>query len=96
MAIEIHKTAINTPEIQSAGPLPNLKGVYLSHARLFFASQQEGTGSPQNIAHGLGVAPAGVIAIPTDGGTLAYGTHTATNVVLTCTTAKHFDVLAWL
>jgi hypothetical protein len=55
-----------------------------------------GTGASQNIAHGLGAVPAGVICIPTDGGTVTYGTHTSTNVVVTATNAKHFDVLAWL
>ena len=45
---------------------------------------------------GLGAVPAGVLCVPTDGGTVTYGTHTATNVVVTVTNAKHFDVLAWL
>jgi len=96
MAIEVHKTAINTPEIQSAGPLPNLHGFYLSKGKTFFASQQVGTGANQNLAHGLGAVPAGVMAVPTDGGTIAYGAHTATNVVVDCTSGKHYDVLAWL
>jgi len=73
-----------------------LKGVFLSLQKLFFASQQAGTGSSQSIAHGLGAVPVGVICVPTDGGTITYGTHTATNVVVTVTNAKHFDVLAWL
>ncbi len=94
--LEVKKTAVNAPEFQSKGPLPNLKGLFLSNAKLFFASQQAGTGASQNIAHGLGAAPAGVICIPTDGGTVTYGAHTATNVLVTATNAKHFDVLAWL
>ncbi len=96
MAVKIEKTPVNAPEFQSNGPLPNLKGVYLSKAKMFFASQQTGTGSSQSIAHGLGAVPAGVICIPTDGGTVTYGTHTATNVVVTVTSGKKFDVLAWL
>jgi hypothetical protein len=96
MAAEIHKTAINAPEFQTNGPLPNFKGFYLSKGKFFFGSQQAGTGSSQNIAHGLGATPAGVIAIPTDGGTVTYGAHTATNAVVTCTAAKKFDIIAWL
>ena len=94
--VEIKKVPVNAPEFQSNGPHPKLKGVFLSLQKLFFASQQAGTGSSQSIAHGLGVVPAGVLCIPTDGGTVTYGTHTATNVVVTVTSAKHFDVLAGL
>ena len=96
MATEIHKTAVNAPEFQSSGPLPNLKGIFLSKGKFFFASQQAGTGAAQNIAHGLGAVPAGVVAIPTDGGTVTYGAHTSTNVIVNCTSAKKFDVIAWL
>src|ERR1039458_1516733 len=94
--VEIKKVPVNAPEFQSNGPHPKLKGVFLSLQKLFFASQQAGTGASQNVAHGLGAVPAGVICIPTDGGTVTYGTHTETNVVVTVTNAKHFDVLAWL
>lgn len=94
--VEIKKVPVNAPEFQSNGPHPKLKGVFLSLQKLFLASQQAGTGSSQSIAHSLGAVPAGVICIPTDGGTVTYGTHTATNVVVTVTNAKHFDVLAWL
>jgi len=94
--VEIKKVPVNAPEFQSNGPHPKLKGIFLSLQKLFFASQQAGTGASQNVAHGLGAVPAGVICIPTDGGTVTYGAHTATNVVVTVTNAKHFDVLAWL
>ena len=96
MAVEIHKTAINTPEIQSAGPNTKLKGFLLSNGKVYLGSQKVGTGAAQNIAHGLGAVPAGVIAIPTDAGTVTYGTHTSTNVVITGTLNGHFDILAWL
>ena len=96
MAAEIHKTAINAPEFQTNGPLPNFKGFLLSKGKFFFASQQTGAGANQNIAHGLGAVPAGVMAVPTDGGAVVYGAHTATNVVVNCTAAKHYDVIAWL
>jgi hypothetical protein len=64
--------------------------------KLFFSSQVVGTGSSQNVAHGLGAVPAGVVAVPTDGGTVTYGTHTSTNVVVNVTSGKHVDVIAWL
>jgi hypothetical protein len=94
--IEVKKVPQYAPEFQSNGPQPKFKGIYPSLQKQFFASQQAGTGAPQNIAHGLGAAPVGVLCIPTDGGAVTYGTHTATNVVVTVTNAKHFDVLAWL
>jgi hypothetical protein len=61
---------------------------------VFHAAQVSGTGSAQSVAHGLGVAPAFVMIVPTDGGTVTYGTHTSTNVVFTGTISDHFDVLA--
>ena len=64
-------------------------------AKLFFSAQATGTGSSQNIAHGLGVTPSVVLLVPTDGGTVLPGTHTSTNVVATVTSGKKFDVLAW-
>jgi len=94
--VEVKKVPVNAPEFQSNGPHPKFKGLYPSLQKQFFASQQVGTGSSQNVAHGLGATPAGVMCIPTDGGTVTYGTHTSTNVVVTVTNAKHFDVLAWL
>ena len=94
--VQIIKTPVYAPEFQSNGPHPKLKGISLSLQKLFLASQQVGTGATQNIAHGLGAVPAGVLAIPTDGGTVTYGTHTATNVVVTVTSGKHVDVIAWL
>jgi len=94
--IEVHKTPIAAPDFQTPGPLPNFKGFYPSKGKVFIANQQTGTGASQNIAHGLGAAPAAVLAIPTDGGTVVYGTHTSTNAVVTVTAGKKFDVVAWL
>lgn len=69
---------------------------------LFVSAEQTGTGSPQNIAHGLGVAPAAVFTAPTDTApattgvyTLTEGAHDATNVVVTVTSGKKFKVMAW-
>lgn len=66
-----------------------------------------GTGSPQNFAHGLGVAPSDVVVVPTGGHdgaggagtqfpTVTLGTHTTTNVVVTVSAGAKFYVLARL
>jgi len=69
----------------------------------FASTEQTGTGSSQNVAHGLGVAPTLVIVTVTEHpGTpdtgafdIAEGTHTTTNVVVTVTTGVKFKVYAW-
>lgn len=68
---------------------------------IFISTEQTGTGSAQNIAHGLGVAPTNVVVIPTDTApatageyTVTQGTHTTTNAVVTVTTGKKFVVIA--
>jgi predicted RecA/RadA family phage recombinase len=68
---------------------------------LFQSTEQTGTGSAQNIAHGLGVIPGLILYYPTDLApatagvfTVVEGTHTTTNVVLTVTTGKKFKVVA--
>lgn len=67
---------------------------------VFQSAEQTGTGSPQNVAHGLGVAPSLVIVTLTEfADTLAVdvaeGTHTATNVVLTVASGAKFKVYAF-
>jgi hypothetical protein len=69
---------------------------------VFVSAEQTGTGSAQNVAHGLGVIPRFVVIVPTDltpATTGSYvvteGTHTTTNVVVTVTTSKKFKVLAF-
>lgn len=71
------------------------------HNRIFISAEQTGTGSAQNVAHGLGVIPAAVFIAPTDltpatvgSYSVTEGTHTTTNVVVTVTTSKKFKVLA--
>lgn len=69
---------------------------------VFVSSEQTGTGSSQNVAHGLGVTPRYVLVAPTEHpGTpdtgafdIAEGTHTSTNVVVTVTVNVKFKVLA--
>jgi predicted RecA/RadA family phage recombinase len=69
--------------------------------QIFVSAEQTGTGSAQNVAHGLGVTPSFVMIAPTDTApsttgayTAVEGTHTSTNVVVTVTTSKKFKVLA--
>lgn len=71
--------------------------------RNFVSAETTATGSAQNVAHGLGVAPDGVLVAMTEHpGTpdtgafdVAEGTHTSTNVVLTVTANTKFKVLAY-
>ncbi len=69
---------------------------------IFVSTEQTGTGSTQNIAHGLARAPSVVFIAPTDTSpatvgqyTVTEGTHDATNVIVTVTSGKKFKVLAW-
>ena len=69
--------------------------------RWFKSAEQTGTGSAQNIAHGMGITPAYIIVYPSDLAaavtgvyTLTEGAHTATNVVVTVTSGKKFFVFA--
>lgn len=71
-------------------------------AKVFFSTEVTGTGSPQNVAHGLAAVPAAVLVsfteLPVDlaaGADIAEGAHDATNVVLTITTGLKVKVLAW-
>lgn len=72
-----------------------ITGIPFAGIKAFSASRQTGTGAAQNLAHGLGAIPSLVLAIPTDGGTVVYGAHTSTNIVVTVTAGKKFDVLAF-
>lgn len=67
----------------------------------FVSSEQTGTGSSQNVAHGLGVVPTRVFVTYTDltpatvgSVNVTYGSHTSTNVVVTVTASKKFLVIA--
>ena len=69
----------------------------------FVSAETTATGSAQNVAHGLGVAPSKVLVsfteLPADlaaGADIAEGTHTTTNVVLTVApSGAKFKVLAF-
>lgn len=71
--------------------------------KIFVSAEQTGTGSSQNVAHGLGVTPTAVFVACTDDSpatagvfTVTEGTHTSTNVVLTVTVNKKFKCLAFV
>lgn len=75
-------------------------------ALVFFSAEVTATGASQNVAHGLGVVPAGVLIVPTKGhdGAGAAGTefpdstegvHTTTNVLVTVEAGAKFKVMAW-
>lgn len=68
-------------------------------AAVFASTEQTGTGSAQNVAHGLAAVPALVMVSVTesDGNAfdVAEGAHDSTNVVVTVTSGVKFKVLAW-
>lgn len=66
---------------------------------VFISAEQTGTGSSQNVAHGLGVAPSAVLLSPTEflssaSVNMDQGSHTSTNVVVTVTSGVKFQVMA--
>ena len=70
--------------------------------RVFVSAEVTANGSAQNTAHGLGVIPFAVLAIPTDTApstagefTVAAGSHDATNCVFTVTNGKKYKVIAF-
>lgn len=68
-----------------------------SEAGVFISTVQTGTGSSQNIAHGLKSTPTAVVVAftgSTASQAVTEGTHTSTNVVVTVTTGATFKVLA--
>jgi hypothetical protein len=95
-ASEIAAGAVGTSELAAAG-------VTIAKAKVFFSTEQTATGSSQNVAHGLGATPTGILVVPTEHpGTpdtgafdIAEGTHTTTNVVVTVTADVKFKVFAW-
>ena len=65
---------------------------------VFVSTEQTGTGSAQNIAHGLGRAPS-IVLFGFTGGTVVTsvveGTHDATNIIVTVTSGARFKILGW-
>lgn len=71
----------------------------LATASMFPSTEQTGTGSPQNIAHGLGTVPSMAwFAVSEDpagtGFDIEQGTHTTTNLVVTVTAGVKFYAYA--
>lgn len=70
----------------------------IAAASIFKSTEQTGTGSEQDIAHGLGSTPTLVFIIPTefggDGADYAEGTHDATNCKATVTSGAKFKIVA--
>ena len=76
--------------------------VTVAKMKVFKSSEQTGTGSAQNIAHGLAVTPGLVMIFPTDTSPSVLGTyvvtegsHGSTNVVVTVTSGKKYMVVAF-
>lgn len=99
----VHEIArvINSTDIRITATRDAQAGTFAQSA-VFISTEQTGTGAPQNVAHGLGVAPAKVFVAPTDTApattgayTVTEGAHDATNVIVTVTTGKKFKVMAW-
>lgn len=68
-------------------------------AAVFVSTEQTGTGSAQNVAHGLGAIPTLVLVAVTESDGEAFdvaeGAHDDTNVKVTVTADVKFKVLAW-
>lgn len=76
--------------------------ITVAKMKTFKSTEQTGTGSAQNIAHGLGSTPSLVIVYPTDTSVatagvyvVTEGSHTSTNVVVTVTSGKKYRVVAF-
>jgi len=85
----------------TAGRLAAFKDAATSTQAVFISSPVTGTGAAQNTAHGLGVVPDLVFAIPDDLNvatvgqyTVTTGVHTSTNAIFTVTLNKTYRVIA--
>jgi hypothetical protein len=85
----------------TAGRLAAISGAATASAAVFLSGNITGTGAAQNTAHGLGVVPDLVFAIPQDlnvatigAYTVTPGVHTSTNAIFTVTTNKVYQVVA--
>lgn len=80
-------------------PMKYRQRAWMNPINWFKSTEQTGTGSSQNVAHGLGRAPKKVMVMVTEySGTgafdIAEGAHTSTNVVVTVTSGLKFVVVA--
>jgi hypothetical protein len=102
---DVANSAVTTEKLNDAA-VTNVKiadqAVTVSKMKVFKSAEQTGSGSAQNIAHGLGVVPGLVMVYPTDTSVategvyvVSEGTHTTTNVVATVTSGKKYIVVAF-
>lgn len=73
------------------------RAALLATAAMFSSTEQTGTGSSQNVAHGFGAAPSMWWAVPTDttaGWVVSAASQDATNISITVTTGAKFRVYA--
>jgi len=73
------------------------RAALLATAGMFSSTEQTGTGSSQNVAHGFGAAPSMWWAVPTDttaGWVVSAASQDATNISITVTTGAKFRVYA--
>ena len=76
-------------------------GLIQSRLAVFVSDETTGTGSAQDVAHGLGVTPSAVMIVLTEFGAaenpdVTEGTHDATNVEVTvASSGVKFKVIAW-
>jgi hypothetical protein len=100
MGILKFKQKIVAPQFVGSTPAADIAAgsVTASKMAVYHGTAKTGTGSAQNIAHGLGVVPS-IVMINFTGSTasqaVTQGTHTTTNIVVTVTSAATFDVLAF-
>ena len=89
---EIKDDTIATADIATAA-------VTAVKSKIFVSADQTGTGSAQNIAHGLGAVPTkSILGVINFGASVAVdvveGTHTSTNCVVTCTSGVKYKIWA--
>jgi hypothetical protein len=103
--VDVADNAIGTAELASnavtTSKIAN-GSVTVAKMSVFKSTEQTGTGSTQNIAHGLGATPGLVMVYPTDTNVattgnyvVTEGSHTNTNVVVTVTSGKKYRVVAF-
>jgi len=102
--VRLNGTASDSGAVGNVGTADIADGaVTAAKAAVFFSDEITATGSSQNVAHGLGVVPAGIMPCITehpgtpDTGAFDYapGTHTTTNIVFTATVNTKWRFFAW-
>jgi hypothetical protein len=82
------------------------QGITFARALVFVSGLRTGTGSSENVAHGLGATPSLVLVAPQTGHdgvggqgnlapTITEGAHDSTDVVVTVTSGAKYKLIAW-